>query len=152
MSALAIDAGAQTPCVVATKAEPAILSWQRNATNNDGALIERSVNGAPFTAIFLSSDATEVTFQDGSLAQDGRTDNRYEYRVANIRRDPSIPNGYLQSGYSNTGCKIIKAAVLADPSKLIIALERLTERAEAMVAVASEVVAALGHLAAGLRP
>ena len=115
----------QPPDVVVVKPEPAVLSWQRNATNNTGVIIERAVNNAPYQTLFLSSDAAQVTISDLSLQQDGARDNRYCYRVANVQivSVDIDPRGFIQSAYSNEACKVIKRLEMAPPSNLILSLE-----------------------------
>ena len=76
--------------VAAVSASQINLSWSDNSSNEDGFIIERSLNGTSFTVI--GTVGANVT----SYASTGLVKNtRYYYRV-------SAFNGLGASGYSNT--------------------------------------------------
>jgi hypothetical protein len=108
--------GAPTNLTAALQNNPATpgipqigLSWQDNASNESGFLVERSTNGGAFTLIATAPahSGTGTTTWPDTTAVPGNT---YSYRVAAV-------NVAGQTGYSNTATIAVPAQPAA-PSGL----------------------------------
>jgi hypothetical protein len=98
-------------------AQTANLSWTDNSNNEDGFVIERSLNKGAFTVLAAGVGVNVITFSDSTLVADPQVDNEYCYRVAAF-------NTAGQSGYTNTACITVKRTLPADPSNLIVNLQQ----------------------------
>lgn len=76
------------------------LNWQDNATNEDGFILERQLNGGAFTVLAAAIAANLVSYNDGTATGSTVSDNVYCYRVKAF-------NTAGQSAFSNTACKTI---------------------------------------------
>jgi FtsP/CotA-like multicopper oxidase with cupredoxin domain len=79
-----------TAVLTGTNNNDATLTWQDNATNETGYVVERSTDGTNFTALPAALGPNTTTYTDPGLAP-----GTYTYRVMAV-------NGTLSSNYSNT--------------------------------------------------
>ena len=100
-------AGAQT-CIQADLSHPnqATLTWVDNSTDETGFVLERSLNGGPFTALApIAANTTQVV--DTTVTR-STLPNTYTYRLKAV-------NGTLSSAFTSPAC-ITFAPLLTAPT------------------------------------
>jgi hypothetical protein len=106
---------APTTLVAALQTGPQVqLTWQDNATNETGFVIERATNGGAFAQIAAPGPRTgtgSVSYTDTTVT----AGNTYAYRVKAV-------NGSVSSAYSNT-VTVTVPPVPAAPTSLVAALQ-----------------------------
>ncbi len=90
------------------------ITWQDNSDNETGFVLERQLNGGPFTAISMIARDV-VSYTDATAVGSTLLDNVYCYRVKAF-------NEVGESVYSNVGCITIPKIPAPAPSPTIPAM------------------------------
>jgi len=103
------------------------LTWTDNATNETGFVLERQLNGGPFTVLAAALAANLVSYSDATAVASATAINTYCYRVKAVN---TVGSSTSSSAYSNTACKTfpqIPPAIPAAPSALQVSALSQTE-------------------------